>query len=86
MEPRPNNNAKFLHGMLEGIARIENRGYYLLKQLGAEELLLVYTPGGVSVNDIWRQIRRNFLRAPVIIPHNREAAYGTALLAMKSIK
>ena len=86
MKPRPNNTAKFLHGMLEGIARIENRGYYLLKQLGADNLSLVYTTGGGSVNDTWRQIRKNFLRVPVIIPHNIEAAYGTALLAMKSIK
>ncbi|WP_414506059.1 hypothetical protein [Richelia intracellularis] len=53
MEPRPNNTAKFLHGMLEGIARIENRGYYLLKQLGADNLSLVYTTGR-SVNDTWR--------------------------------
>ncbi|CCH65387.1 hypothetical protein RINTHM_9250 [Richelia intracellularis HM01] len=42
-----------MHGMLEGIARIENRGYYLLKQLGADNLSLVYTTGR-SVNDTWR--------------------------------
>ncbi|KAI9123994.1 hypothetical protein K1719_005294 [Acacia pycnantha] len=35
--PRPENDAEYLHGILESIARIEAKGYELLKEMGATQ-------------------------------------------------
>ncbi|NRB06674.1 MAG: FGGY-family carbohydrate kinase [Richelia sp.] len=86
MEPRPDSPVEFLHGILESIARIEAQGYNLLQQLSAETLSCVYTAGGGSTNNTWTRIRQNFLKVPVITAQNTEAAYGSALLAMKGAK
>ncbi|MDF5721606.1 MAG: FGGY-family carbohydrate kinase [Rhizonema sp. PD37] len=85
MEPRPENPVEFLHGLLESIARIEVRGYELLQDLGAERLTCVYTAGGGAVNSTWTAIRARRLQVPMISPVNTEAAYGTALLAMRGV-
>ncbi len=86
LEPRPDNPVDFLYGLLSGIARIEAQGYGLLQKLGAETLSHVYTAGGGAINDTWMKIRERHLGVPVTIPINTEAAYGTALLAMKGVK
>ncbi len=86
LEPRPDNPVEFLHGLLESIARIEVRGYELLQQLGADKLSRVYTAGGGAANDIWTAIRGRCLKVPVVRSVNTEAAYGTALLAMRGRK
>lgn len=83
LEPRPNNDLEFLHGLLESIARIEVRGYELLQELGADRLTRVYTAGGGAANFTWTAIRERLLQVPVVQPVNMEAAYGTALLAMR---
>jgi D-ribulokinase len=83
LEPRPDNDAEFLHGLLEGIARIEARGYELLQELGAEKLSRVYTAGGGAANATWTAIRKRYLNVTVEPSVNTEAAYGTALLAMR---
>jgi D-ribulokinase len=82
LEPRPDNEVEFLHGLLEGIARIEARGYELLQELGADKLSRVYTAGGGAANPTWTTIRSKYLRVPVKPSLHTEAAYGTALLAM----
>ena len=38
LEPRPADDAQFLHGMLDSIARIEQEGFDLLAKLGASTL------------------------------------------------
>ncbi len=81
LEPRPTKSADFLHGLLEGMARIEALGYRLLQELGASKLTQVYTAGGGAQNNTWRQIRQRCLQVPVISARQTEAAYGTALLA-----
>ncbi len=86
LEPRPDNPVEFLHGLLEAIARIEARGYELLQQLGADKLSGVYTAGGGAANDTWTAIRRRNLQVPILRPVNTEAAYGTALLAMRGVE
>jgi sugar (pentulose or hexulose) kinase len=86
LEPRPDNPVEFLHGLLESIARIEARGYELLQELGADKLTRVYTAGGGAANSTWMAIRERLVQAPVIVSENTEAAYGTALLAMKRLK
>lgn len=85
LEPRPNNDVEFLHGLLESIARVEARGYELLQELGADKLTRVYTAGGGAANTIWAVIRARLLQVPTERPLNTEAAYGTALLAMRGV-
>lgn len=85
LEPRPENPVEFLHGMLESIARIEAKGYSLLQQLGATQLTSVYTAGGGAKNPAWTKIRARHLQVPILPPVNTEAAYGTALLAMRGM-
>ncbi|MEG4865636.1 MULTISPECIES: FGGY-family carbohydrate kinase [unclassified Microcoleus] len=84
LEPRPADSVEFLHGLLESIARIEARGYQLLQDLGATPLTKVYTAGGGAKNAVWSAIRKRYLKVPVETPVQTAAAYGTALLAMRS--
>ncbi|MBE9036769.1 FGGY-family carbohydrate kinase [aff. Roholtiella sp. LEGE 12411] len=86
LEPRPDNPIKFLHGLLESIARIETRGYELLQKMGADKLSRVYTAGGGAANDTWTVIRARHLQVPVGASVYTEAAYGTALLAMRGVE
>ncbi|HEY9301851.1 MAG TPA: FGGY-family carbohydrate kinase, partial [Phormidium sp.] len=85
LEPRPTNNAEFLQGLLESIASIEARGYQLLQQLGATPLTCVYTAGGGAKNPTWTKIRQDYLQVPVLQPTYSQAAYGSAILAMRGI-
>jgi sugar (pentulose or hexulose) kinase len=85
LEPRPHNSVEFLHGLLESIARIECQGYQLLQQLGATSLTRIYTAGGGAANTTWTAIRQRYFDVPIVASENTEAAYGTALLAMRSI-
>ncbi len=84
LEPRPTDSVEFLHGLLESIARIEARGYQLLQELGATPLTKVYTAGGGARNQVWSAIRQRYLKVPVETPVQTAAAYGAALLAMRS--
>ncbi|MHC0064944.1 FGGY-family carbohydrate kinase [Nostoc sp. UIC 10890] len=86
LEPRPDHPVEFLHGLLESITRIEARGYELLQQMGADKVSRVYTAGGGAANDTWTAIRARNLQVPVVASVYTEAAYGTALLAMRGVK
>jgi sugar (pentulose or hexulose) kinase len=81
LEPRPHDEAAFLLGLLEGIARIEALGYETLKELGASPLNRVITAGGGAQNETWRCIREKLLGVPVSAAKHSEAAIGAALLA-----
>ncbi|MBD2043716.1 FGGY-family carbohydrate kinase [Microcoleus sp. FACHB-672] len=85
LEPRPDNPVEFLHGLLESIARIEAQAYQLLQELGTTKLTHVYTAGGGAKNPVWSAIRERLLNVPVGVPAHTEAAYGTALLAMRQL-
>lgn len=85
LEPRPENEVDFLHGLLESMARIESRGYHLLQRLGATKLNCVYTAGGGAKNQVWTKIRARHLQVPLVKPVQAEAAYGTALLALRGL-
>ncbi len=85
LEPRPDNSVEFLHGLLESMARIEARGYNLLQEFGADKLTRVYTAGGGAKNQVWSEIRKQYLGVPVLSSTNTEAAYGSALLAMRGL-
>ncbi|XP_010472117.1 PREDICTED: uncharacterized protein LOC104751792 isoform X1 [Camelina sativa] len=84
--PRPESNVEYLHGIFESIARIEGKGYKLLKELGATEAEEVFTAGGGAKNDKWIRIRQRVLGLPVKKAVHTEASYGASLLALKGAK
>ena len=83
LEPRPGNDAEFLHGLLQGLSRIEADGYARLAELGATPLRSVMTAGGGANNPVWRKMRERMLGVPVSPASQSEAAYGAALLAQR---
>ncbi|WPL19318.1 Xylulose kinase [Thiorhodovibrio winogradskyi] len=83
MQPRPAADVRFLHGLLEGIARIEQTGYQRLRQLGAPAPRRVLTIGGGARNVVWTQIRERLLGVPVEVAAQQQAAYGAARLALR---
>lgn len=82
LAPRPADDAAFLHGLLQGLARIETAGYAKLHQLGAPEIRHVMSNGGGAKNMAWQTMRSRYLGVPVDSCVHAEAAYGVALLAM----
>lgn len=85
MQPRSSDPVEFLHGLLEGIARIEQQGYHLLNQLGASTITSVRTSGGGAVNATWQTIRQRMLDVPMLPAIHTEAAFGAAQLARNAL-
>lgn len=83
--PRPADDAQFLHGLLQGLSRIEAAGYARLSELGATPLVSVTTCGGGAKNPAWSKMRERILGVPVTAARHTEAAFGSALLAMRGI-
>ncbi|MDA8250884.1 MAG: FGGY-family carbohydrate kinase [Rhodospirillales bacterium] len=83
--PRPADEAAFLHGLLEGIARIEALGYQRLADLGAPPLRSVRTVGGGAANVVWTALRARILGVPMLPARSQEAAVGTAGLALQAL-
>mmetsp|Transcript_46459 Transcript_46459/g.101056 ORF Transcript_46459/g.101056 Transcript_46459/m.101056 type:complete len:509 (-) Transcript_46459:68-1594(-) len=83
LEPRPDSESAFLHGVLEGMATIEAQGFARLAEIGASPVTRVVTAGGGAKNAVWRRIRERILGVPVVSAAHTEAAYGSALLGMK---
>jgi len=81
LEPRPGNDVEFLHGLLQGLARIEAAGYARLAALGVPPIRCVITNGGGARNATWGKMRKRSLGVPVSTAVNFEAAYGSAMLA-----
>jgi xylulokinase len=81
LTPRPREDVAFLQGLLMGIARIEQRGYALLENLGATPLRQIYTAGGGAANETWRQLRASLMAVPIKNAASTEAAVGSAYLA-----
>jgi len=86
LTPRPADDAEFLHGLLESLARIEARGYGLLAELGASPVRRVETAGGGARNPVWARIRARRLGVPAARAAHTEAAYGAALLARDGVR
>ncbi len=81
LTPRPEDDVRFLHGLLEGIARIERQGYRLLARLSGTPVRRVLTSGGGAVNATWSALRQRLLGVPVCPARHTQAAVGAALLA-----
>lgn len=83
--PRPADDAAFLHGLLEGIARVEALGYRRLAELGAPALRSVRSVGGGARNPAWAAIRGRLLGVPLRPAASEEAAVGAAALALGAV-
>ncbi len=86
LTPRPADDAEFLHGLLTGIAKIEQQAYQCLQDAGATPLTSLRTVGGGAVNNVWQTLRQKCIGVPFITPQHTDAAYGAALLAKGSFK
>jgi xylulokinase len=81
LTPRPEERARFLQGLFEGVAAVEALGYARLVELGAPPLRSLRTVGGGARNAAWTRIRARVVGAPMREARSDEAAYGAALLA-----
>jgi len=81
MTPVPPQRSRFLHGLLEGIARIERAGYDRLESLGADPVRTIRTTGGGAANPVWTRLRARLLERPIVASLSTEAAVGSARLA-----
>jgi sugar (pentulose or hexulose) kinase len=81
LTPRPSDDVEFLHGLLQGLARIETAGYAKIAELGAPTTHRVVTNGGGAKNLVWQAMRSRLMGVSVEVSAYSEAAYGAALLA-----
>ncbi|NOT82462.1 MAG: carbohydrate kinase, partial [Gallionella sp.] len=84
LTPRPSDDVEFLHGLLQGLARIEAAGYAKLAELGVPTIQHVVTNGGGAKNLVWQQMRSRLIGVQIDASAYSEAAYGAALLALTS--
>ena len=82
MSPRPQRNSDFLHGLLEGMANIEARCYQAIQQRGGAFPHTIFTAGGGSTNQTWKQIREVTLGQKIFNANHTEAAVGSARLVL----
>lgn len=80
MAPRPTDDAAFLHGLFESIARIERRAYEVMAERGAQWPDRIVTAGGGAGNTVWSAIRARVLGLPVAAAAIPDAAVGAAKL------
>ncbi|MDY0049119.1 MAG: FGGY-family carbohydrate kinase [Halothiobacillaceae bacterium] len=83
LHPRPVDDARFLHGLLDAMARIEAQGYRVLESLGAGTPRRLYTTGGGARNPAWSALRERALGCRLNTPEHDEAAVGAARLAQR---
>jgi sugar (pentulose or hexulose) kinase len=81
LSPRPNSDVEFLHGMLAGMAKIEQQAYQVLEDAGASSVTSIRTVGGGAVNLVWQALRQQHILVPFIAAEHTEAAFGAACLA-----
>lgn len=86
LEPRPQHDLQFLHGLLEGMARIEQLGYQRLHELGAPRPTSVRSVGGGAQNPAWQAIRQRINPVPFAASLSIEAAAGSARLALQAMQ
>ncbi|WP_342070621.1 FGGY-family carbohydrate kinase [Yoonia algicola] len=80
LTPRPIDDAAFLHGILESIARIERKAYSLIADHGGTFPAKIISAGGGASNPVWTKIRSRVLGIPVVEATTPEAAIGAAKL------
>jgi len=80
LEPRPENDAAFLHGLFDGIAHIEAQCYQLIAAQGGPRPSRLFTAGGAAENPIFTQIRARHCGIAIERAPQTEAAIGAAKL------
>lgn len=80
--PRPPDDAAYLHGLLQALARIEAAGYRKFAELGATPAVEVFTAGGGAANPTWARLRARALGLPIRPALRTQAAYGAACVAL----
>ena len=85
MTPRPVSDALYLHGLLEGLTRIECQGWKRLTELGAPAPKRLVTLGGGARNSQWRRLRQRLIGIPVRSCYSPPAA-GVARLALTALQ
>ena len=80
LTPRPDNEADFLFGMLEGIAVVEARCYKEIETRGGVLPRVIYSAGGGAQNPVFTAIRERNLSIPVESSEETEACVGAARL------
>tara|TARA_B100000965_G_scaffold392067_1_gene401141 strand:- start:525 stop:1760 length:1236 start_codon:yes stop_codon:yes gene_type:complete len=83
LEPRPVSDSLYLHALLEGLARIEARGWQKLNELGADMPEQIITIGGGATNIAWKKIREKEIGIPIKIC-KRPPAAGVASIALEA--
>lgn len=86
LSPRPEDDARFLLGMIEGMARIEALGYRRLKDLNAPPLKSLRTVGGGAANPLWTAKRSAAIGVPMLPAKSEDAAAGVARLALARLE
>ncbi len=84
LEPRPVSDSLYLHGLFEGLAKIEASGWQKLHELGADLPKQIITIGGGAKNITWKKIRERELGIPIKICNTPPAA-GVASIALQGI-
>ena len=76
----------FLHGILEGIAKIEKMGYDKLHELGCDKVEKIVTCGGGAQNVQWTNIRERLMKVPILKAESVDACVGAAKLARQGLQ
>ena len=82
LTPRPADDVLFLHGLLEGIARIEARCYAAIAAAGGGWPTRIFTAGGGARNAVFTAIRARALGLAPETADETEAAIGTARIPL----
>ena len=85
LTPRPVSDSLYLHGLLEGLSKIERDGWQRLQQLGAPAPKKLVTLGGGARNPQWRRLRERMLGLPIRSCTTPPAA-GVARLALTALQ
>ncbi len=86
ISPIPDDKVIFLQGLFEGIANIEKLGYEKLAAVGAHYPKRVFSSGRGATNSTWTEIRHRHLQTSMMEPLSNQAAYGSAILALRHLK
>jgi len=85
LSPVPETRAEYFQGIIEGMSHIEKQAYELLTSKSKTKIKRLFSIGGGSKNEGWKEIRENLLGYSLINSEQDEAAYGSALLAKQGV-
>ena len=84
LKPRPTSDALYLHALLEGLAKIEKKGWDTLYKKGVTYPERIITIGKGALNFQWQKIREKIIGIP-IRKNSNPPAIGVAIIALEAI-